>query len=149
MSSKAPNEDLKDMNVLCTFKIKIKAKLLIIGISKTRDQDQFKIQMPNPSREPPMSSKAPNEDFKDMDDLGTLKIKIEGKNLGHRSTKDQSPYTNQDQDVKPKSGTSSIFQSSKSGLVCFCTFKIKTESQNLEYGCSGNTMCSERSGMIY
>merc|ERR1711954_135720 len=53
-SSKAPNGDLKDLDVLCTFKIKIK--------------------MPNPSQEPPASSKAPNEDLKDMDVLCTFKI---------------------------------------------------------------------------
>ena len=35
-SSKAPNEDLKDVDVLCTFKIKIKSqKLDIIFLSKT------------------------------------------------------------------------------------------------------------------
>ena len=34
--SKAPNEDLKDVDVLCTFKIKIKSqKLDIIFLSKT------------------------------------------------------------------------------------------------------------------
>ena len=38
-----------------------------------------KIKMPNPSQEPPASSKAPNEDLKDIDVLCTFKIKIEPK----------------------------------------------------------------------
>ena len=73
-----------------------------MGVSKTSDHIQIKIKMPNPSQEPPVSSKAlnedlkdmpnpsqdppgfskvPNQDFKDMDVLGAFKIKIEDKNL--------------------------------------------------------------------
>ena len=48
-----------------------------MGVSKTSDHIQVKIKMPNPSQEPPASSKALIEDFKDMDVLCTLKIKIE------------------------------------------------------------------------
>ena len=55
-SSKALNEDLKDML--------------------------------NPSQDPPAFSKVPNQDFKDMYVLGTFKIKIEGINLEHGSAKD-------------------------------------------------------------
>ena len=65
-SSIAPNEDLKDINVLCSFKIKMESHGYIMGISKTSDYIQIKIKMPNPSQEPPVSSKAPNEDLKDM-----------------------------------------------------------------------------------
>ena len=72
--------------------------------------------MPNPSQEPPASSKAPNEDFKDMDVLCTLKIKIESHKFDHGYIKDQWPYPNQYQDAKPQSGTSSILQSPKWGL---------------------------------
>ena len=68
------------------------------------------------SQEPPVSSKAPNQDLKDVDVLCTLKIKIEEMNLEPGSTKDQWPYENQDQDAKPQSGPSSILQSLKSGL---------------------------------
>merc|ERR1712112_308046 len=87
-----------------------------MGISKTSDYIQNKIKMPNPSQEHPESSKAPNEDLKDMDVLCTFKIKIESQNLDHVYIKDQSPYPNQDQEFKPQSGTSSILQSPKSGL---------------------------------
>ena len=38
-----------------------------MGVSKTNKNVRFKIQMPNPSQEPPASSKAPNQDLKDMD----------------------------------------------------------------------------------
>ena len=57
-SSKAPNEDLKDMNVLCTFKIKMGSHGYIMGISKTSDYIQIKIKTPNPSQAPPVSSKS-------------------------------------------------------------------------------------------
>ena len=90
-SSKACNEDLKDVDVLCTFKIKIKSQNLDYGCIKIKIESQnsdhgciktidhihIKIKMPNPSQEPPASSKAPNEDLKDMDVLCTFKIKIE------------------------------------------------------------------------
>ena len=168
-SSKAPNEDLKDMDVLCTFKIKIesqnldhgyikdqwpyqnqdqdakpqsgtssvlqspkwglqghgcsshlqnqdRAKIRIMGVSKTSDYIQIKIKMPNLSQEPPASSKAQNEALKDIDDLCTFKFKIENQNLDCGCIKDQWPYPNQFQDAKPKSGTSSILQRPKSGL---------------------------------
>ena len=35
------------------------------GVSKTIDYIQIKINMPNPSQEPPVSSKVPNQDFKE------------------------------------------------------------------------------------
>merc|ERR1712081_73448 len=50
-----------------------------MGIPKTTDHIQIKIKMPNPSQEPPASSKAPNQDLKDIDALSTFKIKIEPK----------------------------------------------------------------------
>ena len=39
--------------------------------------------MQNPSQEPPVSSKAPNQDLKNMDVLCTFKIKIESQNVDH------------------------------------------------------------------
>ena len=61
----------------------------MMGVSNTSDHNQIKIMMANFSQKPPAFSKAPNQDFKDMDVLGTLKIKIEDKNVEHGSTKDQ------------------------------------------------------------
>ena len=60
-----------------------------MGISKTSDHIQIKIKIPNPSQEPPASSKAPNEDLKDMDVLITFKIKIEGQNSALVCTKEK------------------------------------------------------------
>ena len=51
-----------------------------------------------------------------MDVLGTFNINIEAKNLYHGSTKDQWPYTNQDQDNKPQSVTSRVLWSPIWGL---------------------------------
>ena len=76
-SSKFPNKDFKDMDLLCTYKIKTKNQFWIMGLSKTSDHIQIKIKMPNPSQEIPVSSKAPNEDLKDLDVLCIFKIKIE------------------------------------------------------------------------
>ena len=87
-SSKAPNQDLKDMYVLYTFKIKIESKNLIMGIPKISDHIQIKIKILSPSQEPPVSSKAPNQDLKDKDVLCIFKIKIESQNFNHWCTKD-------------------------------------------------------------
>ena len=47
------------------------------------------IKMPNPSQEPPASSKAPNEDLKDIAVFCTFKIKVEIQNLDHGYIKGQ------------------------------------------------------------
>ena len=77
------------MNVLCTFKIKIEGQNSNMGLKKTSDHIQIKIKMPNPSKEPPASSKDPNEDLKDIDNLCTFKIKMESPNLYNGCVKDQ------------------------------------------------------------
>ena len=79
-----------------------------MGIPKTSDHIQIKIQMPNPNQEPPASSEIPNQDLKDIDVLCTFKMKIESQKSDHGCTKDQWPYLNQEPDAKPQSGTSSI-----------------------------------------
>ena len=50
-----------------------------MGVPKTSDHIQIKIKMLNLSEEPPVSSKAPDQDLKDIDVLCTFKIKIEPK----------------------------------------------------------------------
>ena len=87
-SSKAPNQDLKGMDVLCTFKIK-RAKNWNMGVLKTSDHIQIKINIPNSSQEPPASFKVLNEDLKGMDVLCTFQIKIESQNLDHGCIKDK------------------------------------------------------------
>ena len=82
-----------------------------MGLSNTTDHIQIKIKMPNPRQEPPASSKATNEELKDMDVLYTFKSNIESQNSDCGYIKDQWPNPNQDQDAKPHSGTSSPNQS--------------------------------------
>ena len=60
-----------------------------MDVSETNDHIQIKIKMPNPSQEPPVFSKAPNEDLKDMDVLCTFKIKVESQNFDHGCIKVQ------------------------------------------------------------
>ena len=81
-SSKAPNEDLKDMGHGCSLHLKNQdeSQNLDHGFIKNSDHIQIEIKMPNPSQEPPASSKAPNDDLKDMDVLCTFKIKIGSQN---------------------------------------------------------------------
>ena len=120
MSTKAQNEDLKNMAVLCTFKTKIERQNLQIwktGESNASDHFQIKTRVPNPSQKPPGSSKILNKDFKNMDFLCTCKIKIEYKYFEHWCIRDQWLYPNQDADAKPQSGTSIILQSPISGLT--------------------------------
>ena len=121
-----------------------RAKVWIMGVSKTSDHIWIKIKMPNPSQEPPASSKAPNEDLKDMDVLCTFKTKIESQNSEYGYTKVQWPYPNQYQDPKPKSGTTSILQSPKSELKdmdVLCTFKIMIKNCNSDQGCIKEYPC--------
>ena len=119
LSSKAPDQDLKDIDVLCTFKIKIESPNLDHGCVKDQwsyaNQDQdAQLQL-----EPPASSKVPNKDLKDMDVLCTIKIKIESNNSDNGYIKDQWQYSNQNQDVKSQSGGCSILKIFKSGLKGF------------------------------
>ena len=87
-----------------------------MGATKSNDHIQIQIQIPTSSQEPPVSSNAPNPDLQNIYVLCTFKIKIESKNLYHRSIKDKSPYPYQDQNAEPQSGSSSILQSLKLGL---------------------------------
>ena len=72
--------------------------------------------MQNSSQEPQVSSKAQNEEINEMDVFCTFKTKIESQSSAHGCIKDHRPYPNQDQDIKPQSGTYSILQNTKSGL---------------------------------
>ena len=87
-SFKAPNEDLKDIDVFAPSKSRQRPKIWNMGKSKTSDHIQIKIKMPNPMQEPPASPKAFNQDLKDIDVLCTFKTKIESKNSKHGCIKD-------------------------------------------------------------
>ena len=52
---------------------------MIMGVSKTNDHIQIKIKMTDPSEDPPVSLKSPNQDFKEMDILCTNKSRERAK----------------------------------------------------------------------
>ena len=74
-SPRAHNQDLKDMDDLFVLEIKIERQNLDKGY--TNDHWPHLNQDQDASQKPPISSKAPNEDLKDMDVLCTFKIKID------------------------------------------------------------------------
>ena len=114
-------------------------------VSKTSDYIQIKIKMPNPSQEPPVSLKAPNEYLKYIDVLCTFKIRIESQNFYHRYIKDQGPNPNQYQNAKPQSGTSSILQSPKLGLIGHaCSLRLQNQDTGTKFG----TLVYQRPGTI-
>ena len=98
--TKAPNQDLKDMDVLCTFKIKIESQNLECGCIKNQWPSPNQDQYPNSSQELPASSKFQKEDLKDMDVLCTFRIKIEHKTYDVEYIINLWPNPNQDQDNK-------------------------------------------------
>ena len=106
-----------------------------MGVSKTSDHIQIKIKMPNPSQEPQASSKAPNEDLKDIDVLCTCKIKTANQNSEYGCIKDKWLYPTQDQDAKPLSGTPSILKNPKSGLLGHvCSLHLQNHDREPNFG---------------
>ena len=134
-SSKAQNQDLNFMHVVCTFKSRKRAKIWINCVSGTIDHIQIKIKIPKPSQEPHSSSKVPNQNLEDIDVLCTFKIKIESQNLELGCNKNQWPYPNQDKDPKPQSRSSEVPNQDLNDKDVLWTFKIKIESQNSDHGC--------------
>ena len=86
---------------------------------KTSDNIQIKIKMPNPSQEPPASSKAQiwNMFLPKTSDYIQIKIKL--------------PNPSQ----KPPASSKAPNQELKD-MDVLCTFKIKIESQNRDLGCT-------------
>ena len=88
-SSKAPNQDLNDMDVLCTLKIKIESQNLENSSIQKSGHIQIKVNISNSSQKPPLASQYQSKDLKDLYFLCTFKIKIESQNLENRRIKDQ------------------------------------------------------------
>ena len=106
-----------------------------IGVSRTCDHFQIKINMLNPSQEPRASSKAPNWDLEDIDVLCTSKIKIKSKNFRNWYVKDQIPHPNHYQDAKPQSGTPKPHQSTESGLKGHgCSLHLQNQDRDPKFG---------------
>ena len=112
-SSKAPFQDLNDMDVLASLNSRQRAKFWNMGVLKTIDHIQINIKMPNSSQEPLASFNSKKLVLKDMDALCTFKIKIESQNIEFRCIKDQYLNPNQDQNTKPQSETFRVLQSPK------------------------------------
>ena len=123
------------MDVLCTFKSRYRAKIQTIGLPKTSDHIQIKMEMPKPSQKSPASSKVQNKDVKDMDNLCTLEIKIHQQHFELGCMKDQWPYPNQDKDAKAQSGTSSVLQNPKGGLKGHgCSLHLQNQDREAKFG---------------
>ena len=84
-----------------------------MGASKTTDHIhiQIKIKKQNLSQEPLAPIKAPKQDIKDWDVLGTFKVNRDRQTSKHGCLKDHWPYPSQDQGAKLDSGTFSLLQS--------------------------------------
>ena len=113
---KAPNQDLKDMDVLCTFKVKIESQNSKHGCIK----DQWPHPNENKDAKPQSGTSSPHKSPKSGHKRHGCSLhpqfKIESQNLELGCIKDQWQYPNQDQDAKAKSGACSVLQSPKSGL---------------------------------
>ena len=87
-----PKPQIRTKGTLMFFapsKSRFRAKTWIMGMSESIDIIKIMIKMPNPSQEPPTTSKVPNQDLKGMDILCTFKIKIEIQNSDYGCIKDQ------------------------------------------------------------
>ena len=134
VSSKSPIQDLKDIDVLCTSKIMIVS--LNLERVCTKDQQLYTNQekMSNPSQESPVSSKAPNQDLKDIDVLYISKIQVECQNFEHGGIKDHIQIKIKIPNTSQKSLASSKDPNQDSkDMDVLCTFKINIGIQNLEY----------------
>ena len=105
--TKVPNQDIKDMNVLFTFKIWI--------LSQNLDHGCIKDQWPYPNQDQDTTPQSGTSSIL-QSAIWWLKgneCSLQCKNLDHECLKNHWPYSNQDQDAKHQSGTSSILQSTK------------------------------------
>ena len=105
-----------------------------MGVPKTSEHIKIYIKLQNPSQEPPVSCKAPNQDLKDINVLCTIKINIERKNLGHGCIKDQINIKIHNPSQVPPASSEAPYQD-LNDMAVLCTFKIKIERRNLEDNC--------------
>jgi len=87
--NKAPTQDLKDMDVPCTFKIKIGSQHSDYECIKDQWPYPYQDKDTKPCQEPPAPTKAPNQDLNYVNVLCTFKMKKEGQNLEYWCIKDQ------------------------------------------------------------
>ena len=87
--SKPLDKDLKGMDVIGTFKIKIESRIQNLRELKISDHISINTKMPNPNQEYQASSNAQNQALKNMDVLCTFKVKIDSRNWDHGCIKEQ------------------------------------------------------------
>ena len=87
-----------------------------MGVSKTSENIKMKIKISNPSEEPPASS--------------NVMIMGQSKTSEHIKITTKMPNPSQEPPVSSKSPNEDL-----KDMDVLCTFKIKIESQNIEYGC--------------
>ena len=63
----SPKSGLKGHGFSLGLQNQDRAEIQNMGLPKTSDHIKISIRMQNPSQDPPVSSKAPNQNFKDMD----------------------------------------------------------------------------------
>ena len=119
-SSKAPNQDSKNMEVLCTFKRYLEC-LQLDGGSINDDQG-----VKSHSRNSCIP-KAPNQDFMDKDVLYPFKINLVRQNLNLGPIKFQDLCQIHDQDAKP------LKAPRLKGHRCSFHLKVTLDSQNLDW----------------
>ena len=101
-----------------------------MGVPKTSDHIKINIRMQNPSQEPPVSSKAPNQDLKEKS-IWRAKIlyMVVSKTIDKIQIKIKMPNPSQEPPVSSKAPNEDL-----KDIDVLCQFKIKIESQNLNHG---------------
>ena len=133
--SESPNQDLKDMGVLCTFKIKIE--------SQNSDHGCIKDQWPYPNQEQDAKLESGNSSI-----LQSPKWGLNGHECSmHLQNQDREPQfgicvfqrqrtiSKSMSGAKPKSGASSVLQSPKWGLKGHgCSLHLQTHDRAQKFG---------------
>ena len=137
-SSKSPNKDLKDKDVLCTFTIKIERPNSKHVCIKDCWPYCYQDQHAKPQSRSSSILQSPKWGFNGQGCSLYLQIQDRSQNLDRGCIKDMWPYPSQYQNAIPNSGFPASSKAPNDDLKdmdVFCTIKIKIEGQNLEHGC--------------
>ena len=134
-SSKVQSQDIKDIDVLCTLKIKIESKNLAHGCIKGQWPYRSHDQHAKPQSITSSFLQSPKWRLKGHGCFCTFKIKIEGQYLDHGHLKDQWPHPNKIKMPNPGQeppASSTATNQDFTDMYVGCTLKIKIERQNVE-----------------
>ena len=104
------------------LKSRQRAKICVMGVSMHSDHIQIKIKMPNTKQK-----SSPSKSVKTVK-IGNLGV---SKTSDHIKIKVKMPDPSQEPPAPIKAHNKDL-----KDMDVLCTFKIKEESQNLEYGCT-------------